>query len=119
VPLEAQRVTDLAQQLAGKEPDPRKRLALLTAYLQKNCYYNTQAPAIPRGQDAVTYFVFTQKIGYCDLFASSLAIMARAVGIRGGSSPGTFLCSGRFRHRAEGGRTPGWRSVPRPRVDHR
>lgn len=81
VPLEAQRVADLAEQVVGNERDQQKQLALLTAYLHKNCYYNTNAPAIPRGQDAVTYFVFTQKIGYCDLFASSLAIMARAVGI--------------------------------------
>jgi transglutaminase-like putative cysteine protease len=101
VPLEAQRVAELAQQVAGKERDPRQQLALLTAYLHKNCYYNTNAPATPRGQDAVTYFVFTQKIGYCDLFASSLAIMARAVGI-----PTRLVTGYAFPSPAEGA-TPG------------
>jgi hypothetical protein len=96
VPLEAQRTAELAKQIAGKERDPRKQLALLTAYLKKSCYYNTNAPAVPRGKDVVTYFVFSQKIGPCDLFASSLAIMARAVGI-----PTRFVTGYAFPSQAE------------------
>jgi len=81
VPFEADRVAELARKIAGDETSPERKLAALTGYLQQNCLYDTNAPALPPGNDAVDYFVFHQKVGYCDLFASSLAIMGRAVGV--------------------------------------
>jgi len=81
VPLEANRVAELSQEIAGDEPSPERKLAALTEHLQRNCLYRTDAPAVPPGYDAVDYFIFDQKVGYCDLFASALAVMGRAVGI--------------------------------------
>ena len=81
VPFEANRVAELAKKIAGDGKSPERKLAALTGYLQQNCLYDTTAPAIPPGNDAVDYFVFHQKVGYCDLFASSLAVMGRAVGV--------------------------------------
>jgi hypothetical protein len=43
--------------------------------------YNLRAPAIPTNEDAVKYFLFQQREGYCDLFASSMVLMARSLGI--------------------------------------
>ncbi len=81
LPFETTRVAELARQVAGGAPTPQKKLAALIGYLQQHCLYRLDAPAIPPGQDAVDYFVFQQKVGYCDLFASALAIMGRAVGV--------------------------------------
>jgi hypothetical protein len=67
--------------VAGREPTAERKLATLIAYLQQHCVYTLKAPATPHGEDATDYFLFDSQRGYCDLFASSLAVMARAVGI--------------------------------------
>ncbi len=43
--------------------------------------YNDQIPAPPAGVNAVNYFLFDVKQGYCDYYASSFAMMARSLGI--------------------------------------
>ena len=43
--------------------------------------YNELIEAPPEGRDAVDYFLFDLGEGYCDYFASAMAVMARAVGI--------------------------------------
>jgi hypothetical protein len=81
VPVGARRVADAALQLVGQEPSPAHKLLALVAYLQQQCVYTMSAPAIPPGRDAADYFLFQQKRGYCDLFATTLALMGRAVGV--------------------------------------
>ena len=43
--------------------------------------YNELIEAPPEGRDVVDYFLFDLGEGYCDYFASAMAVMARAVGI--------------------------------------
>jgi hypothetical protein len=81
VPIGARRVADLAREVAADEPSPERKILALMAYLQQHCVYTTRAPRVPRGRDAVDYFLFHQRRGYCDLFASALALMARGIGI--------------------------------------
>ncbi len=81
VPLRARRVADLARRVVGDARDPSEKLAALVSYLQRNYVYSSEAPAVPWGEDAADYFLFRQKRGQCDLFATALALMARAVGI--------------------------------------
>ena len=81
LPFSCRRVADLARRLTAREAKPERRLATLAAYLQRHCVYTLEAPAAPRSQDAVDHFLFHSRRGYCDLFASALAVMARAVGI--------------------------------------
>ena len=81
IPLSSRRVADLARQVAGDADSSYDRLAALITYLQQNCVYTLDAPAVPLGEDAADYFLFREKRGYCDLFATALAVMARAVGI--------------------------------------
>jgi hypothetical protein len=81
IPFGARRVADLARRIAGDEPTAERKLAALTAYLQQHCVYTLDAPATPRGRDAADYFLFSSRRGHCDLFATALAVMARAVGI--------------------------------------
>ena len=43
--------------------------------------YNLLAPPVPAGKDAVDFFLFESKEGYCDLFATSMTVAARQLGI--------------------------------------
>jgi hypothetical protein len=81
LPMSASRVAELGRQIAGALPTPERKLAALVSYLQRNYVYDLNSPATPRGRDAAEHFLFHQKRGYCDLFATSLALMARGVGI--------------------------------------
>jgi len=52
----------------------------LESYLRE-IKYNELIAAPPEGQDGVDYFLFDAREGYCDYYASAMAVMARAVGI--------------------------------------
>jgi transglutaminase-like putative cysteine protease len=52
----------------------------LESYL-RGIKYNELIAAPPAGQDGVDYFLFDVREGYCDYYASAMAVMARAVGI--------------------------------------
>lgn len=76
-----QEVADLARQVtAGAKTDYEKALAI-KAEIERRCRYNLLARATPGGVDPVVNFLFTSNEGYCDLFASAMVLMARAVGI--------------------------------------
>jgi hypothetical protein len=81
IPLGAREVADLARDVVGDTEEPLDRLAALVTYLQQNYVYSRNAPAVPMGEDAARHFLFHQKRGHCDLFATALAVMARSVGI--------------------------------------
>lgn len=74
------RVLDLALNLTADQPTPYDRAALLEAYLRQ-FPYSREVPAPPAGRDAVDYFLFDLKTGYCDYYASALVVMARAAGL--------------------------------------
>lgn len=60
--------------------DFEKALAIKAA-IEQRAKYNLNAAATPAGKDPVEYFLFESNEGYCDLFASSMVLMARAVGL--------------------------------------
>jgi hypothetical protein len=63
--------------------------------IESRCTYNLRAEAAPFGQDAVEYFLFGDvREGYCDLFASAMALMARSQGIPARMATGYFPSSG-------------------------
>nr|MDQ2733048.1 DUF4129 domain-containing protein [Armatimonadota bacterium] len=50
-------------------------------YLQANCTYDLNAPAVPADRDAVDFFLFGSRAGYCDLFATSAALLLQLDGV--------------------------------------
>jgi hypothetical protein len=58
--------------------DLQKAQAIKTE-IERRVKYNLNAEKIPSGEDAVYHFLFKSKEGYCDLFASSMVMMARSV----------------------------------------
>jgi transglutaminase-like putative cysteine protease len=93
-PVFLDRVMELAQSVTVGIEDPEEKVLALSSYLRSHCKYSLDAERVPEGADAVTYFLFDSKEGYCDLFASALAIMSRAVGVPSrvatGYAPGEY-----------------------------
>ena len=57
------------------------RIEALKNWIANNCYYSTSAAATPPNTDAASYFLLDYHVGYCDLFATSLAVLCRIAGI--------------------------------------
>lgn len=74
------RVRDLALSLTVGQPTAFDKAAVLEAYLRQ-FPYSLEVPGPPSGRDAVDYFLFDLKTGYCDYFASAMVVMARSTGL--------------------------------------
>ncbi len=77
-----QRVTQLARRITGSRnlTNPYDRAVAIERYLRQY-RYNDKVEAPPEGVDAVDYFLFDSRQGYCDYYASAMVILARAAGI--------------------------------------
>jgi hypothetical protein len=74
-------VFDLANRVAASGATDYERAQLIKREIETRVKYNLLAAQIPQGQDPVETFLFDTREGYCDLFASSMVLMARSVGI--------------------------------------
>ena len=79
-PATPSRIHALARELTVNHSNQYDKVVALQSFLRKY-EYNLTRDKHPHGEDAVDYFLFDSKVGYCDDFASSLAIMARTLGI--------------------------------------
>jgi transglutaminase-like putative cysteine protease len=83
------------------------RVMALKSWISSHCEYNLHAKAIPTGIDAAQSFLFINKEGYCDSFATGLAVLCRIIGIPsriavgfapGEEANGNFLVREKDRH---------------------
>jgi len=74
------RVRDLALDLTISKMTDYEKAHLLEAYL-RNIPYTLDVPAPPVNKDVADYFLFDLRKGYCDYYATSMVVMARAVGL--------------------------------------
>lgn len=75
------RTLALGRQLAERFENPRDLVAeVLTMYREQPFRYTLEAPE-PLGIHTVDEFVFDQRAGFCQHFASSFAVIMRAAGI--------------------------------------
>lgn len=75
-----QRVLSLARQLTATGATPYDRALALEEYLRA-IPYTLDLPAPPSDRDLVDYFLFDLQRGYCDYYASAMAVLARAAGL--------------------------------------
>lgn len=75
------RLQKLAQELTTRYNNNYDKVIALKRYIESTCDYNLNAPAVPIGRDAVEFFLFESREGYCDLFSTALAVLARYAGI--------------------------------------
>ena len=74
------RVIDLARELTGQAPTAYDQAEAIQNYLRRMNYSAEVVPP-PEGRDAVDYFLFDGKKGYCDYFASAMVVMLRSRGV--------------------------------------
>jgi hypothetical protein len=75
------RIKQLAQQITANASTMYDKVAALETYLRNNYQYDASITAPPPGVEAVSWFLFQSKRGFCNYFAGALALMARELGI--------------------------------------
>jgi transglutaminase-like putative cysteine protease len=74
------RVLALARDLTATAPAPYDRALAIEKYL-RTFPYNLDLPFPPSRRDIVDYFLFDLQEGYCDYYATSMVVLARAAGL--------------------------------------
>ena len=93
------RIRLLAEELTVNKTNQYDKIVALQSFL-RSYDYKLNRDKHPHQSDAVDHFLFTSKVGYCDDFASSLAIMSRTLGIpsrvMAGYGPGVWGSEGDY-----------------------
>lgn len=74
-------VRDLSLSIAGNAGNPYEAARLIETHLRENYTFSLEIGTPPPGQDAVAHFLFESQTGYFDLYASSMAVMLRSIGV--------------------------------------
>lgn len=87
------RVRNLALQLTAQYSNPYDKAAAIESYL-RTFTYNLKVKKPPEFRDVADYFLFDLQEGYCDYYATSMVVLARAAGIPArfviGYAPGNY-----------------------------
>lgn len=74
--------------------NPLDAARAIEAYLRENYEYSTSIGQPPQGRDRVAWFLFENKRGYCEYYASAMIVMLRSLDIparfAAGYSPGSY-----------------------------
>ena len=71
----------LASDITSQFNNPFDKAIAVRDYLRENVTYNDQIPAPPEAVDPVHYTLFISREGYCNYYASAMAMMLRSQGI--------------------------------------
>jgi len=75
------RTMQLAAELAPGNLTPYERAVAIETYLRQTIVYDETVSAPPEGADIVDYVLFERQRGYCEYYASAMAVMLRSVGV--------------------------------------
>lgn len=75
------RVRELAVRITESSTGNYDKAQAIESYLRTKIKYDESVAAPPPGVDAVDYTLFERPAGYCNYYASAMAVLARAVGI--------------------------------------
>ena len=81
LPPISERTAALAESIALGAATDYDRAARLERFLLDNYPYDLNVEPLPPGLDAADFFLFEQQAGYCAHFATTMAVMARHVGL--------------------------------------
>lgn len=76
-----ERLRETARQVTAGMRNAYDKVVALEAWVAQQCDYNLAAAAAPANVDVSEHFLFTSREGYCDSFATSLAVLCRAIDI--------------------------------------
>jgi transglutaminase-like putative cysteine protease len=71
----------LAQQLTQGLTNPYDKAAMITNYLRTTIKYQATIPQPPSNQDPIDWFLFDERAGFCNYYASSEVVLLRSLGI--------------------------------------
>ncbi len=80
LPNGSNRVVALAQSITGSIPIPYEKVRKVEQFLKDNYRYSLDVEAAGR-EWPIDHFLFTQKKGYCEQYATAMVLMLRAVGV--------------------------------------
>ncbi len=72
---------ELAEEITVEYDTPFDKAIAIRDYLRETITYNDQIPAPPSDVDPVHYTLFVSQEGYCNYYASAMAMMLRSQGI--------------------------------------
>lgn len=75
------RVHDLASLITEHASSNYEKARAIESYLRENVKYDESVAPPPPGVDAVDYMLFERPSGYCNYYASAMAVLAREIGI--------------------------------------
>jgi transglutaminase-like putative cysteine protease len=75
------KVGELAERVCGSGRTLYEKARAIEWFLRTNYTYDLDIPPAPPGEDPVIHFLFKEKRGYCEHFASAMVLMCRAIGI--------------------------------------
>ncbi|MEW5988272.1 MAG: transglutaminaseTgpA domain-containing protein, partial [Chloroflexota bacterium] len=88
------RTIELAERLTASYDNPFDKAIAVRNFLRQNIVYNDQITAPPPGAEPIDYVLFENQEGYCNYYASAMAIMLRSQGVParvvGGYAQGEF-----------------------------
>lgn len=74
------RIAQLARKITGSASNSYDRAAAIEHYLTTRFGYTLEQPSVAP-KDPLAEFLFVRKMGHCEYFASSMAIMLRTLGV--------------------------------------
>jgi transglutaminase-like putative cysteine protease len=74
-------IKERARQASAGQQTPYDIAIAIQNYLRTLPYSTTDVKAPPPGVDGVEWFIFTQRIGFCNYYASAMITMLRSLGI--------------------------------------
>lgn len=78
-PRVANKALEIVNEVGAETPYDRAKA--IETWLRNNITYNERIPAPPAGVDAVEWFLFEMKQGYCTYYATTMIVMLRSLGI--------------------------------------
>lgn len=84
------RTRELASQLAMGQSNTFDTAVAVEEYVRSTITYNEDIDAPPDNQDVVDYVLFESQEGYCEYYASAMAVLLRAEGIPSRAVGGYF-----------------------------
>lgn len=79
--LIARQILDQARSQGRKVDTPVQRVLAVNDFLRDNYVYSLNTSITPSNQDGVLYFLKETRAGACDMFASSMALILRAMNV--------------------------------------
>lgn len=74
-------VAELTGKVAGDQLSEYDRVKAISEYLQKTYPYDLNVGKQSNGENTVEFFLFKARRGFCEHFASAMAVMCRTLGI--------------------------------------